>query len=51
MEETLTLKELIRLWGKFCGYIVENNPHYSDSDFTFDNFIAYLQMKGESINN
>lgn len=39
------LKSIIR---EFCNYIIETIPNYVDSDFGFDNFITWLEIKEEN---
>lgn len=46
--ESLTIKELIRLWGKFCSYMVESHPNPIDSDYTFENFVYWLEEKEQA---
>lgn len=36
-------QELIIAWRDFERYVVENQPNYVDADFSFENFIRYLQ--------
>lgn len=38
-------KTIVHLYKKFCGYVIETNPNYTDSDFSFENFMDYLQME------
>lgn len=39
---------LIKLYRKFCSYVVETNPNYVDADFSFDNFMAFLDLEEDS---
>ena len=38
-------QEFCRLYRKFCNYIIETRPNYVDQDFSFDNFMEYLDYK------
>lgn len=38
-------KTLIHLYKDFCGYMIETHPNHVDSDFSFENFMDYLQME------
>ena len=40
-------KELIRLYEEFVAFIVESNKNYDDTDFSFSNFMDYLNMQEE----
>ena len=37
-------KELVKLYREFCEYVIETNPNYVDSDFSFENFIRRGEM-------
>lgn len=37
------MKELIKQWNEFSNWVVENIPNYTDNDFTFNNFMNWLQ--------
>ena len=37
-------KELLRHWQSFCEYTKETNKRYVDDDFSFENFMHYLEM-------
>lgn len=37
------MEELIKKWNEFCNYVMECVPNWTDNDFTFSNFMDWLQ--------
>lgn len=36
------IQELITKWSEFNNWVIENIPNYTDNDFTFNNFMTWL---------